>query len=78
MCFVLAKDSSLVSSRCVTLATGLYYVKLNCPSGTGPHLNCKHGKWWTFNFKMTVSVTGSVLQIVVLLVNRINVIYMRH
>ncbi len=26
-----------------------YIIWDSCPCGTGPHLNCKHDKWWTFN-----------------------------
>ncbi len=36
------------------------------PVALVPHLNYQHGKWWTFDFKMLVSITGSVLQILVL------------
>lgn len=35
----------------------------SCPCGTGPHVNCRHDKCVTFNFIMTVRVTGSMLQI---------------
>ncbi len=35
-------------------------------------LEKNRGKWWTFNFKMTISVTGSMVQIFVLLVTWIN------
>ncbi len=31
--------------------------------------NYKHGKWWTFDFQMLVSVTGSVMLIFELLVS---------
>ncbi len=36
----------------------------SCPCSIGPHIYCKHGKWWTFiNFKRLVSATETMLQI---------------
>lgn len=51
--------------KCIVSA----YFRIVAPRGSGPHLNYKNDKWWTFNFIMFVSVAGISVENLFLIVS---------